>query len=130
MLVVVIACGGGRSDESERATKMESHPVESDPHQRDWKKWRHVGSGAVARLEGSTTCAKFDGQPRDAKWDECSDNVRSELACKPANADLQCSCLEDGVEKWAFSVKNVELQDKAEATRVARTSCHASFEGF
>ena len=87
----------------------------------------HIGPAAA----GTTTCAKFEGQPLDAKWSECSDQVRRELLCARGHFDdLECKCLEDGVEKWAFDARDPQLADQAEATRVARSNCHMSFEGF
>lgn len=114
--------------------KMTDH----DPKHDGWTRHRdststhsHSHSTTSSHDEpATTTCAKFSGAVNDAKWDDCTDHVRRELVCKSRLGDLECACIEDGVEKWRFDARDPRLDDQAEATRVARSNCHMSFEGF
>lgn len=109
----------GSADDRTTTTTTTTH----DSHHFD----QHDGDPPKA----ATTCAKFAGEPLDAKWDDCTDHVRRELVCaKGAFESLECQCVEDGVEKWRFDARDPHLDNQDEATRIARSNCHMSFEGF
>ena len=95
---------------------------DGDPKREKWR--RHPETAAA------TTCEVFTGVALDAKWDRCSDHIRRELRCAPVGDSVQCKCLEDGAEKWQFAAKDPQLADRVEATRIAKSNCHQSFEGF
>lgn len=54
----------------------------------------------------SAYCTSFTSSELDARWDGCDDHVKRELQCKTFMDELECNCLEDGVEKWSFTAKD------------------------
>ena len=128
-LVVVLALGCGRDRDHREDAGATVHAGNRDrPDDAKRRAWRR---GVIAPVAGATTCATFAGQALVAKWDDCTDHVRRELACaKDPVGELECLCVEDGVEKWRFTARDPHLDDQAEATRVARSNCHMSFKGF
>jgi len=62
-----------------------------------------------------------------ASWEGCSDHVRREVACKPFIDQFECDCLEDGAERWSFTMAKPELGDRDTASRVAKANCKMSF---
>jgi len=128
-VVLSLALGCGRGRDREPASGAVAH--DGGAERLDDRKRRAWRSNAVEPAAGATTCAKFAGQALAATWDDCTDHVRRELACsKDARDEIECLCVEDGVEKWRFTARDPHLDDQAEATRVARSNCHMSFQGF
>jgi hypothetical protein len=146
---------GGSDDESDRGTHRDldprrdtdsdhhtdsahqtdsDHRTESDHHADSWSTHTESHSSTTHNAGDdnpqTVTCAKFEGQPRDAKWNGCSDKVRREVVCEPFVDELRCACVADGVETWHFTARDPQLQDKDEATRVARANCAMGFDGF
>jgi hypothetical protein len=113
-----------RSDTNHRtetwSSHTESHTTTGDP----------TTTPPDPAPQPTLTCAKFEGQPHDAKWTDCTDKARREVVCEPFVDELTCACVVDGVEKWHFSARDPQLQDKDEATRVARANCQMGFDGF
>ena len=134
-ILAAIGCGGGgEAQPTAEGTQLDvgrAQPTHPDPTKvpmkHGWSIQRLTRSSPEA---GTTTCATFRGEAREATWDDCSDRVRRALACKPFKDGVECACLENVIEKWRCTARDLHVETQAEATRVARTNCHESFEGF
>jgi hypothetical protein len=117
--------GGGR-DKMRGHHESTTTTVEED----SWShhEEHHSGASPARGADVLATCRDFSSGDRGARWDGCADHVRRELTCKPFMDDeLSCTCLEDGVHRWAFSARNPPLASRDDASRVARANCHMGF---
>lgn len=73
-------------------------------------------------------CGTFEGGTLSARWTDCPDQKKREVACATFIDDLKCECYEDGVSKHWFFAKDPPLATRADATRVANASCRWSLE--